>query len=116
MKELETEAPLKFDDATRKTAGRSAEIEVGSERPVTDVEPANPRRVAAEAEGREVTDVEDVEEIGADLEVRSFSKETRQAGLLDQAHINIEVARTSERITSDTRRRHCAVGLSKDGE
>src|SRR5215218_1759357 len=83
----EIQPPLQFYHAARESALGAAE------EGVVDL-----RARAVEAEGLKVKYVEDVEEVRLHFEERALAERLREAETLGEAHVNVEVARASERV------------------
>src|SRR4051794_801641 len=89
---LEVQTPLQFHHSARESALGAAEdgaVNVGAP--------------SVEAEGLKVEYVEDVEEVRLHFEERALAERFREAEALGEAHVNVEVARASERVAPDAR-------------
>lgn len=98
---LETESRLQFDHAAGETRGSLTEAKVPYVGAGTE-----------ETKRREIQLIEDIEEVRAQLELRSFAemREIRQAELLYRAHIDGEVAWAPKYIAPDARQRVHVLG------
>lgn len=91
---LKTKARLKLDYATSQKTGRFAKARV-----------VDARAVTLRLERRQVSDVEDVEKVKAEVQIWRLTQhaKARQTKSLRQTHIHVEVFRTTEHIATDSR-------------
>ncbi len=83
--DLKSETGLELHYASRQSARGATEVRIGYY-----------RAVVKEANRLKIQLVEGVEEISAQFQICLLSQETRQAGILYDAHVHREIARPAE--------------------